>query len=482
MAEGKIGVLLLHGLTGVPSELRPVEKYLRNLGFDLEIPLLAGHGGTHHDLMAVGWQDWIASARDALNRLLERCDQAVICGLSLGSTIGAILAAENPKVIGLAMMSPTLDYDGSNLDNLAHQRKYKSKFLRRLLQVVLWPFPFIRKQLYWTETPPYGLRDQRLQRQITKSIEAAQRGENTEFGLFRTYFESFHQMYLLSDHFSSMGKNVSCPVLMISSLEDTLVTLRNPTGTYALMAGSKNKSLVLLTGCDHVIALDLKRNYVCRLIGEFMEALTGVKATSTETKSELTIEIGTRLNPLSNTDWQELTPEQAPIMDTVKMLQSYGIHEQDCHTMVVRYNNEPVLMLPMFAAEAQLQPDDSPFAKCLHGLLAVLAPALLRTKVMAMPFPETHWGNESGAPARWLAIEEGVRRQFWQFAHDTIDVLAPSLKCPLVVFKSESGEAASSRVFPPRSFFWRLLSSASKITIGSAAARSPAAQLAPSDS
>src|SRR5262245_31197846 len=121
MSTGKIGVLLLHGLTGVPSELRPVEKYLRGLGFDLEIPLLAGHGGTHHELMAVSWKDWIQSARDALDKLLERCDQAVIIGLSLGSTIGAILAIDNPKVIGLAMMSPTLDYDGSNLDNLAHQ-------------------------------------------------------------------------------------------------------------------------------------------------------------------------------------------------------------------------------------------------------------------------------------------------------------------------------------------------------------------------
>src|SRR5215471_19930645 len=38
-----VGVLLIHGLTGMPSEMRPVEKYFVSRGFEVEVPLLAGH-------------------------------------------------------------------------------------------------------------------------------------------------------------------------------------------------------------------------------------------------------------------------------------------------------------------------------------------------------------------------------------------------------------------------------------------------------
>jgi carboxylesterase len=61
----RTGVLLLHGLTGMPSEMRPLERHLRRLGCIVDVPLLPGHGATHRELLATGWRDWVEGARRA---------------------------------------------------------------------------------------------------------------------------------------------------------------------------------------------------------------------------------------------------------------------------------------------------------------------------------------------------------------------------------------------------------------------------------
>lgn len=288
----KTGILLLHGLTGMPSEMRPVQRYFEDLGYQTEAPLLAGHGGDHHDLIASQWIDWIASAREALDNLLTRADKVVIIGLSMGGTIGAILAHEkNEQVTGVVMLSPTLCYDGSNLDNLFHQKFLKSQFLRDVCHFMVGTMPVLGERLYWTETPPYGLKDERLQAKITRSVEEAKAGGNTKFGLFRTYFASLHQMNLLTDKFRSIAAGITCPALVIHSFEDTLASFANATNTFQIL-GTEDKRLIGLTGCDHVMTLDLKRDQVCELAGAFTKRICGHKnAQPTEPSAVDTISI-----------------------------------------------------------------------------------------------------------------------------------------------------------------------------------------------
>jgi len=268
-----VGVLLIHGLTGMPSEMRPVEKYFVSRGFEVEVPLLAGHGGSADELIATTWQVWLDSARQSLRKLLERVDQVVVCGLSMGATIAGLLAAEHPHaVVGTVLLSPTLRYDGYNFSNHWYQRPFSLKFVHDMLHCVCHCFPILLRKLYWTETAPYGLKDKRLQRVITQAIEEAKQGTCNNFGLFRTYFASLYQMNLLTDQFRKLASSITCPVLILHSMEDTTATISNATEVYKLVGASKRR-LVGLTGCDHVLTLDLQRNYVCAQIGEFVSSV-----------------------------------------------------------------------------------------------------------------------------------------------------------------------------------------------------------------
>ncbi len=253
-------ILLLHGLTGMPSEMRPLERHMRALGCEIAAPLLPGHGATHRELLATTWNDWMAGAREALEDLASRSDSIVIAGLSMGALLAVLLAAEDPRVAGIALLSPTLRYDGSSIP-----------WTRHLLPIAN-VFPFLGRITYWTETPPYGLKDERLQRRITRSVEAAKRGESTQFGLFRTYTGALHELNRMVREVRAKAGKARCPALVLHSVEDTVTSVRNAEEIHALL-GASDKSIRWLSGCDHVITLDLQKHEVARHVGEFVSRL-----------------------------------------------------------------------------------------------------------------------------------------------------------------------------------------------------------------
>ena len=54
-------VLLIHGMTGAPGEMKFLAKRLHRQGFDVYAPQLAGHGAGYDELLASTWRDWLAS-------------------------------------------------------------------------------------------------------------------------------------------------------------------------------------------------------------------------------------------------------------------------------------------------------------------------------------------------------------------------------------------------------------------------------------
>jgi carboxylesterase len=252
--------LLLHGLTGMPSEMRPLERHLKTLGCEIAVPLLPGHGATHRELLATTWNDWMAGARDALEDLAARPEPVVIAGLSMGALLAVLLAAEDPRVAGIVLLSPTLRYDGSSIPWTRH--------LLPLAHVL----PFVGRLTYWTETPPYGLKDERLQRRITRSVEAAKRGESTRFGLFRTYTGAIRELNRMVREVRVKARYARCPALVLHSVEDTVTSIRNAEEIHALL-GATDKAIGWLSGCDHVITLDLQKREVARQVGEFVSRI-----------------------------------------------------------------------------------------------------------------------------------------------------------------------------------------------------------------
>ena len=63
--RARTGILLIHGLTGTPNEMRVLARGLHLQGYTVYAVKLAGHCGTLDDLVGTSWLDWLASVRRA---------------------------------------------------------------------------------------------------------------------------------------------------------------------------------------------------------------------------------------------------------------------------------------------------------------------------------------------------------------------------------------------------------------------------------
>ncbi len=147
-----VGVLLLHGYTGSPWELRPLADHLIERGYSVAMPVLAGHGTAVADLEFTAWNDWLASAGSALTWLQARTQEVHIVGLSMGALLALVLArsAARGSPRSLTLMAPALtlkavDAVGITLaDSLGWPKRFgKSppELLAGLLPPAYWQIP-----------------------------------------------------------------------------------------------------------------------------------------------------------------------------------------------------------------------------------------------------------------------------------------------------------------------------------------------------
>lgn len=89
-------VLLLHGYTGAPSEMRPLGDYLHALGYTVLCVRLPGHGTSVSDLETTTAHDWYEAAKCACEDLLAKFSSVYVAGLSMGGLLAIKLAASLP--------------------------------------------------------------------------------------------------------------------------------------------------------------------------------------------------------------------------------------------------------------------------------------------------------------------------------------------------------------------------------------------------
>lgn len=87
------GALLLHGFTSTTASMEPVAEGLKEAGFDVEMPLLPGHGSRWEDLAATRAEEIIEAADAAHRRLAARCTTVIPVGLSMGGALALRSAA-----------------------------------------------------------------------------------------------------------------------------------------------------------------------------------------------------------------------------------------------------------------------------------------------------------------------------------------------------------------------------------------------------
>jgi carboxylesterase len=110
--RNKTGVVLLHGFTGTPFEVRYLGEQLARAGFTVDAPLLPGHGTSLDDLDRTTWSDWVAAVDRALERVQRRAARVAIVGQSLGGLLALHAGARHREIALVASLAAPVWLEG----------------------------------------------------------------------------------------------------------------------------------------------------------------------------------------------------------------------------------------------------------------------------------------------------------------------------------------------------------------------------------
>jgi carboxylesterase len=230
--RGDEAVLLIHGLTGTPAEMRPIAKRLSQRDFTVMSPQLAGLKREH--------------------------SRVYVCGLSMGALIALKLAGEKgQRVDGLGLLSTTFFYDGWNMP------RFKRKWV---LPLVLYsPLKYF---LSWNETPPYGIKCERTRAMVHAVLENRDALAAQKVGIFRTSAITIRESMRLIRATRMALPKVHSPTLIIHANEDDMASVKNAHFVAKHIASRKVETF-FVDDTYHVLTLDKRRTEVAQRLAEF---------------------------------------------------------------------------------------------------------------------------------------------------------------------------------------------------------------------
>jgi carboxylesterase len=221
----RIGVLLLHGFTGAPNEMRGLGGYLAERGLTVSGILIAGHGTTPEEMTRTTWRDWWGSARQGLRELQARCDKVFVMGLSMGGALTLHLAAHY-TVAGIVLMGAPI---------FLHE--WRLRLINTPLRRVL---PYVKKGKGDIEDPT--LRDQHV-----------------EYPVYPT--ACFASLLEFLAHLRGDLGEIEAPTLLIHARGDKGVPPENMPYIYGCI-GSQDKAMMWVERGGHIVTEDWDRELV----------------------------------------------------------------------------------------------------------------------------------------------------------------------------------------------------------------------------
>ena len=262
---GRSGVLLIHGLTGTPMEMKLLGKGLHRAGFTVHGMQLAGHCGDVDDLLATGWRDWYASVEQAADAMLGKVDRLFVGGLSMGALLALKLAADRPgRIAGVGVYGATFRYDGWSIPPLA-----RLSFLLPLLKKL-----GIGRGRSFMEQPPYGIRDERLRAQVSTAMLS---GDSAAAGLPGNPWYSLAEMYGLAASVRRQLRQVTAPCLVAHASDDDVASPKN--AELVMREVNAPAELLLLDDSYHMITIDKERRTLIDRSATFFDGIAASNGT-----------------------------------------------------------------------------------------------------------------------------------------------------------------------------------------------------------
>ena len=231
--KGETGVLLLHGLSGTPSEVQPLGEYLSNKGFFTLGPWLKGHYTSPRDLAKTRWQDWAQSARESYDQLRQRCPKVFVAGLSMGADLALHLAATVPVEGVISLSAPVRIFD-FRFNGIA----------------------FFRYLQWWTTSLTGGVLDPKASPHVTYPYVMT---------------KSLHDLKKLMEVVLKELPQITAPTLVVQGRKDSMVPPQNGDLIYQALH-SQSKHHLLLDRSDHVVTLDYDKEILFEKAFQFIQS------------------------------------------------------------------------------------------------------------------------------------------------------------------------------------------------------------------
>jgi len=229
-------VLLIHGFTASPTEVRPIGDYLHKRKCDIYSVLLPGHGTTPEDLQTKKVTDWKNAIKEVI---IENNGFDFIIGFSTGALLAAQAAVDFEKDLkGVVLISSFI--------------KIQPKILSR----VAFLFPFIK---YFK---PY----------FSKSAASEQFFKDNKLISYMKYpMSAVHEIVKLSKYTQrKVFSKITVPTLIIQGEKDDRV---DPEGYKILqkLIPTKDKELVLLPNSQHIVSVGPDKELLFDSIYQFIK-------------------------------------------------------------------------------------------------------------------------------------------------------------------------------------------------------------------
>jgi len=241
---GPTGCLLLHGFTGTPHEMRFLGTTLAARGYTVSGIRLAGHCTRVEDLAATCWHDWYASALAGLQALEPHAQRVVVVGQSMGALLALELAAARPEIVAaVVVLSPALV--------LAHPLV---RYGGRVLPLVV---PLLPERHRYVGKGTSDIADPRA------------RAESPNYR--RVPLRALTELVRLQRRVRRRLPLVRQPVLVIHGRQDHTCPMANVEMLERGLGGPVQ--VRVLPESFHIISVDVERERVAALVGDFIASM-----------------------------------------------------------------------------------------------------------------------------------------------------------------------------------------------------------------
>jgi carboxylesterase len=237
----KTGILLIHGFTGTPKEMRWMGEYFNEQGFTCLGVRLNGHATDPEDMRRAHYADWTASVEDGYHLLRGITDRVYLAGLSMGGVL-SLLMSTRLDVKGIVAMSTPYSLPKD--------------------------YPLWALRLY-----SMFVRDAPKDKEMPGASWFDKEAYRSHISYPQNPLRSVVELKLLLNEMQAALPKIRKPVLLIHSKDDSYVLPVNMEKIYAGLVNTEDRTKIWVTGSGHVITRDAARRQAFESAREFIQRI-----------------------------------------------------------------------------------------------------------------------------------------------------------------------------------------------------------------